>query len=697
MGVDDFDCSGYATRNDRLCTDGRTILADAFKHQDGMKIPLLYQHGHNSPDNVLGHAILENRVDGVYAYLRFNSTEAGKKAKIQVEHGDLTSLSIYANELIERAKNVVHGKIRELSLVIAGANPGAFIDNVVLQHADGEETILTDEIFIYMGEPLTLSHSSTEGVTVSPVANQAEPTINDVFETMNEEQKKTAYFMLGEALQHGNDTDEVSSDVVEHADGEKTVKDIFDSMSEEQQNVVYFMIGEALNSDAPATDLKQSDEDSNSSSTLQHDQEGTTVHNLFENTKTDSKAGPVLSHSAIKEMMSSAVKLGSVREAVDAYVIQHGIEDIDILFPDARAIASTPEFIKRRTEWVAEVMGGTNHTPFSRIKSLTADITLEDARAKGYIKGNFKKEEFFKVSKRTTGPQTIYKKQKLDRDDVLDIVDFDVVAWLKGEMRLMLEEEIARAILMGDGRSNADEDKINELNIRPIASDDELYQTTVYVNIDDSDSSAEEIIDALTLHRRHYRGSGNPVFFTSETVLSKMLMIKDGMKRRVYASVQDLCVALRVSKIVPVEVMEEAGDLLGIMVNLQDYTVGADKGGNVAMFEDFDIDYNQQKYLIETRCSCALTKPKSAIIVRKVASNAVLVAPVAPTFADNDVTVATTTGVVYKNKLTGTTLTTAGPVTLGVDETLSVIAVPASGAYFFASNADDEWAFNYEA
>ena len=695
MGVDEFDCSGYATKNDRLCTDGRTIRAGAFKHQDGMKIPLLYQHGHNTPDNVLGHAILEDRPDGVYAYLRFNGTEAGKNAKIQVEHGDLTSLSIYANELVEKAKNVIHGKIRELSLVIAGANPGAFIDNVVLQHGDGEETILTDEMFIYMGEPLTLAHSATEGVTVPPITHAAEPTINDIFETMNEEQKNVAFFMIGEALKHGEGTDEVSSDAISHADGEKTVKDIFDSMTEEQQNVVYFMIGEALNSEAPATEVKQS-ADLSSNTTLKHDQEGTIVNNIFETHGKTNTEAPVLSHSAIGEILQDAKSRGSIKDAVDAYALQHGIEDIDILFPDARAIASTPEFIKRRTEWVAAVMGGTNHTPFSRIKSLTADITLDEARAKGYIKGNLKKEEFFKVAKRTTGPQTVYKKQKLDRDDVLDITDFDVVAWLKGEMRLMLEEEIARAILMGDGRSNADDDKIIETNIRPIASDDELYQTTVYVNIDDSDSSAEEIIDALTLHRRHYRGSGNPTFFTSETILSKMLMIKDGMKRRIYSSVADLAVALRVREIVPVEAMEDSGDLIGIMVNLQDYTVGADKGGNVALFEDFDIDYNQQKYLIETRVSGALTKPKAAIIVRKVASNAVLVVPVAPNFTDNDVKVATTTGVVYKNKLTGTTLTTAAPVTLTADDTLTVIAVPASG-YYFASNADDEWAFTYEA
>lgn len=699
----EYDFSGYATKNDLQCSDGRTIRAGAFKECHGIKVPLVWQHGHNDPMNVLGHAILENRDDGVYCYCKFNQTEPGKNAKMLVEHGDITSLSIYANQLIERAKNVIHGKIREVSLVLSGANPGAFIDNIVLAHGDVED-ILPDEAIIYTG--LILEHSDptwesnsvkNEGEVVPPIQH-SDPTVADIFETMNDDQKNVTYFMIGEALRHGEEGDEDFVPDVSHADGEKTVKDVFDSMTEEQKNVVYFMIGEALQAD------DEDDEDEVKQSTnlnqnnLKHDdQEGSPVqHNIFENHGQKTEA-PVLSHSDMETIFKDARSLGSVKEAVNGYALKHGIEDIDVLFPDAKAITSTPEFISRRTEWVQAVLGGTKHTPFSRIKSVTADITMDEARAKGYIKGNMKKEEFFSVAKRTTTPQTIYKKQKLDRDDILDITDFDVVIWLKGEMRLMLEEEMARAILIGDGRSNADEDKINETNIRPIATDSELFQTTVYVNVDDADSSAEEIIDAVTLHRRHYRGSGNPTFFTSETWLSKMLLIKDGMKRRIYNSVDDLKVALRVREIVPVEPMEDAGDLIGIMVNLQDYSVGADKGGNVTMFEDFDIDYNQQKYLIETRISGALTKFKSALIVRKVASTAVLVVPTAPEFEDNTVTVPTVTGVTYKNKSTGATLTTGSPVELDVDETLTVIAVPASSSYYFATNADDEWTFEYEA
>ena len=707
MGVEQYDFSGYATRNDLKCSDGRTIRANAFKHQDGMRIPLLYQHGHSDVGNVLGYAILENREDGVYAYGNFNDTQNGKDAKLLVLHGDITSLSIYANELVERAKNVIHGKIKELSLVIAGANPGAFIDNIVLQHGDSE-SVLPDEAIIYTGLEFTISDQLKEGENVSPIIHSEERTINDVLESMTEEQRNVTKFMLSEALSH-SDLEEVdfseddSEETIEHADGEKTVKDVFDSMTEEQQNVVYFLIGEARSSDENTSDLKQSEEldykkDLTNKEDLQHEQEGTTVHNIFENNgKTkDQIETTVLSHSDLETIFNDARSLGSVKKAVEGYALSHGIDNIDVLFPDARAVTSTPEFIKRRTEWVDAVMSGTNHTPFSRIKSVTADITLEAARAKGYIKGNLKKEEFFSVAKRATTPQTIYKKQKLDRDDILDITDFDVVAWLKGEMRLMLEEELARAILIGDGRSNADEDKISETNIRPIATDAELYQTTVYVNIDDASSSAEEIIDALTLNRRHYRGSGNPTFYTSETILAKMLMIKDTLGRRIYNSVSDLAVALRVRGIVAVEVMEDAGDLLGIMVNLQDYTIGADRGGDVTMFDDFDIDYNQQKYLIETRVSGALVKFKSAIIVRKVAAAAVLVVPEAPDFTDNDVTVATTTGVTYKNKATGTTLTTSEPVTVGAGETLTVIAVPASTSYFFASSSDDEWTFEYQ-
>ena len=653
----EYDFSGYVTKNDVKCTDGRVIRQGAFAEQDGEIVPLVWHHnGVEDPKNILGQVLLENRPDGVYGYAKFNTTESGQTSKKLVHEGNIKKLSIHARELIERAKNVMHGKIKEVSLVMAGANPGAFIDNVVLSH-DGYESELEDEAIIGFDIPIDLPKAEVQEEVVEHAEDEDE-TVADVLGTLNEKQKDVVAFLIKEALSHDNDDDNDSDD----ADDDDDVN--HEDKSEE----------------------------------IQHDQEGSSMtHNLFEDQKKDTKPDYTLTHDDMKSIMKSAQSLGSIKMAVESYALTHGIDNIDLLFPDAKAITTTPEFLKRRTEWVDKVMSGTRATPFSRIKTLMADITMEEARAKGYVKGNFKKEEFFSILKRTTTPQTVYKKQSLHRDDVVDITDFDVVAWLRAEMRLMLEEEIARAILIGDGRSNADEDKINESNIRPIATDSELFQTTIYVNIDDSNSSAEEIIDAVTLQRRHYRGSGNPTFFTSETLLAKMLLIKDGMQRRVYQSVADLSVALRVKEIVTVEVFEEVTEIVGIIVNLQDYNVGADKGGQVSLFDDFDIDYNKLKYLIETRISGALVKLKSALVIRKVASTAALVVPVAPTFEDNEVTVATTTGVTYKNKLTGTTLTTASPVELGVDESLTVIAVPASASYYFATSADDEWTFTYQA
>ncbi|QPL14668.1 major capsid and protease fusion protein [Gordonia phage Schwartz33] len=703
------DFSGFCTKANLRCSDGRTILSDAFKHMDGSKVPLVWQHTHNEPTNVLGHMVLEARDGDVYGHGFFNDTENAQSAKTLVKHGDITALSIYANKLVEKDKAVMHGTIREVSLVLSGANPGALIDNVNIAHSDGSLDLLDDEAVIYTGLPLQHSEKSTENMG---------KTVADVFDTLNEEQRNVVEHMLGEALRHADedkteDKDEAEkesddSDDADDADkGEKTVKQIFDSMSEDQKNVVYFMIGQALEDAKGGKSDKSTDSastDADDKETAQHSSfsEGSNnmSHNVFER---DSLAAvdttPALSHADKTTIFEGAKRLGSVKEAVEDYALQHGIEDIDVLFPDAKAISSTPDFIKRRTEWVSEVMTGTRKTPFSRIKSLTANLTLDEARAKGYVKGNLKKEEFFRVAKRSTTPQTVYKKQKLDRDDILDITDFDVVAWLKGEMRLMLEEEIARAVLLGDGRSTGDDDKISEDHVRPIANDDDLYVTKVYVNLADANSSAEEIIDALTLQRRHYRGSGNPTFFTSETILAKLLLIKDSLGRRIYPTVNDLSAALRVSKITTVEVMDEPSvDVIGVMVNLQDYTIGADKGGDVALFDDFDIDYNQYKYLIETRISGALVKAKSALVVKAVAGSAVLVTPSAPVWDDEEktVTVPTVTGVVYKNKLTNATLTTASPVELGPDDELTVIAVPASSGYYLASSADDEWLFDGE-
>ena len=692
------DFSGYATKANLRCADGRTILPDAFKHMDGEKVPLVWQHSHNEPVNVLGHMLLEARDGDLYGHGFFNETDQGKNAKSLVQHGDITALSIYANRLNEEHKQVKHGQVREVSLVLSGANPGALIDNVNIAHGDGSITEVDGEAIIYTG--LTLTHAEEE-----PMAHN--DTVKDVFDSMNEEQQDAVHFLLGEALAHAagdaDDDDDKPAGKSESSSDDKTVKEIFDGMSEDEKNVVYFMIGQAIEDAekaAPASDksdtkappfIKQSAISS----------EGTSMaHNVFErDSLTATDTTPALSHADTQSIFEGAKKLHSLKESAEEYALEHGIGDIDILFPDAKSITSTPEFIQRRTEWVSEIMTGTRHTPFSRIKSQTANITLDEARAKGYVKGNLKKEEFFSVAKRVTTPQTIYKKQKLDRDDILDITDFDVVVWLKGEMRLMLEEEMARAVLLGDGRSVGDEDKIDETHIRPISKDDELYVTYVNVRMGGDGDSPEQIIDSLTMQRRHYRGSGNPTFFTSETVLAKLLLVKDSLGRRIYSTVNDLMAALRVSKIVPVEIMDEpSNDILGVMVNLTDYVIGADKGGEVALFDDFDIDYNQYKYLIETRVSGCLVRAKSALVVKAVSSSSTLVTPVAPIWDDEDktVTVATTTGVIYKNKVTNATLTTASPVTLGEDEKLTVVAVPSSNTYHLASSANDEWYFNGE-
>lgn len=674
------DFSGYASRNGIRCADGRTIMAGAFKHQNGMKVPLVWQHLHNEPINVLGHAVLENREDGVYAHAYFNDTDAAKHAKALVQHRDITALSIYANHLKQQNKNVQYGDIKEVSLVMAGANPGAYIENVTIQHGDNYET-MDDEAVIYTG--LEIVHGDQDEST--DTVEHADEKTDKVDET------------------EGSDM----GDKLEHAD--ETVKDVFDTLTEKQKNVFYFMLGEALDaqSDAKHSDTDDTDSSADNSdssdddNTITHDLEGNTDmgRNVFEQAgaSADTANEHVLSHDDMKEIFNNAIRLGSAKDAFEDYALKHGIEDIDVLFPDAKAIANTPEFLKRRTEWVASVLDGTNHTPFSRIKSVMADITPDEARAKGFIKGNLKREEFFKVSKRVTLPATIYKKQKLDRDDIIDITDFDVVMWLKGEMRIMLEEELARAILIGDGRDVADEDKISEDNIRPIATDHELYATTIYVNVDDANSSAEEVIDALTLQRHNYRGSGSPNFYTSETTLAKLLLLKDTLGRRLYPTVADVAAALRVGRVVPVEVFEEVPEVVGILVDLRDYNIGTNLGGSVSMFDDFDIDYNTYKYLIETRASGALVRLKSAIVVRKVASTAVLATPTEPTFDGTTVTVPTITGVTYKNKDTNATLTTGSPVVLGSGETLNVLAIPASASYYFASNANDEWTFTNEA
>lgn len=573
-----YDFSGWATRNNIKCSDGRTILRDAFKHNDGQTVPLVWNHQHNESANVLGHAVLENREEGVYAYCTFNDTEAGKNAKLLVEHGDVTALSIYANQLKQNGSNVMHGTIREVSLVLAGANPGAFIDSII-RHGEFCE----DEAVIYTGENLTLEHADQKP--------------SDKEDKAGEDDK-------GDGKVEGNK--------------EKTIKDVVDSMSEEQKNVLYALVGQALE----GKEMAQSAIEENNN--IEDGGEQEMKHNVFEGRETDKK--DVLSHDAMETIFKDAKRYGSLKESFLAHADQYGIKDIEWLFPDAKNVNMPPDFIKRDDSYVQKVMRGVHHVPFSRIKSMHADITADQARAKGYIKGKLKKEEVFTLLKRTTSPTTIYKKQKLDRDDVVDITDFDVVAWLKMEMRMMLDEEIARAILVGDGRLSSDDDKINEMCIRPIATDADLYCVKAPVTVA-SAATEEEIAKAfirtVIKSRKEYKGSGSPTLFTTEDVLTNCLLLEDKNGRIIYDTVEKLATALRVKEIVTVEVMEGAKTkveqqekpLMALMVNLVDYYVGADKGGAVNMFDDFDIDYNQQKYLMETRCSGALVKPYSAIAV----------------------------------------------------------------------------------
>ena len=581
--MDKFDFSGWATRNDLKCSDGRIIRKDAFKHNDGKKVPLVWNHQHNDPNEVLGHALLENREEGVYAYCTFNETESGKTAKLLVQHGDVNALSIYANQLQEQGSNVIHGTIREVSLVLAGANPGEYIESI-LKH--GEES--DEEGIIYTGENIALYHA----------------------EEQKEEQK----------------TEEVKEE--QKTEDTETIADVLKTLNEKQMNAVSYVVAQALDNNEESKEETNNEESEGGS--------GSMKHNVFDKeTQQDSKA---LSHSEMQSIIADAKRYGSMKESYLAHASEssasisatYGIKGADDwLFPDARNLNVPPEFIKRDTGWVSKVMNGIHHTPFSRIKSMFADITEDDARAKGYIKGKLKKEEVFSLLKRTTTPTTVYKKQKMDRDDVIDITDFDVIAWLKSEMRMMLDEEIARAILVGDGRLSSSDDKISEQNIRPIWKDEDLFTVKSAITVAagaTADDKAKAFIRAAVKSRKDYKGSGNPTLFTTEDVLTDCLLMEDKQGRIIYDSLEKLKSALRVSDIVTVPVMEgltrtvetNTYTLMGLIVNLDDYNVGADKGGAVNMFDDFDIDYNQQKYLIETRCSGALIKPYAAIALELV-------------------------------------------------------------------------------
>ena len=601
MGSKNYDFSGWATRNDIKCADGLTIRQDAFADCDGIEVPLVYMHDHKDPENVLGHALLENREEGVYCYGSFNEdTKQGQMAKALVAHGDITSLSIFANQLVKKGTDVLHGAIREVSLVLAGANPGATIDFPVLQHSDGTFEDIETEAIVSFSQPLSISEECAH--------------------YLDEDEE--------DVLEHADD----EVDEEEEDDEDPTVEEVMESLDEDQQALLEGMMGlayqqgveDAINGEVEEDEEEETEEDDAEDEVEQSAIGGNEMHkNAFE--KKD--PNETLQHGMTAEDATAILKeAASTQSSLKNTTLAHSIDSIDWLFPEAKTATATPGWIKRDTGWVADVMNGVHHVPYSRIKSMFADIREDEARAKGYIKDEYKKEEVFSLLKRSTTPQTVYKKQKLDRDDIIDITDFDVVAWIKAEMRMMLDEEIARAIMIGDGRLASSEDKIKEEHVRPIWKDDELYSVKVrvtYPSTPTDNDKAQANIKALIKNRKLYKGSGNPKFYTTEDVLADMLLITDTTGRFIYDSVQALANKLRVSEIVTVPVFDNQTrtdngstyQLLGIMVNLQDYSVGADKGGAVNMFEDFDIDYNKETYLIETRISGALTVPFSALVL----------------------------------------------------------------------------------
>lgn len=571
------DFSGYATRNDIKCSDGRTIRRDAFKDNDGQRVPLVWQHMHDSADNVLGHADLENRADGVYAYCFLNKTPAGQNTKELVTHGDINAMSIYANKLIQKGSDVLHGAIREVSLVLSGANPGAMIDTVAIQHSDG---------FI-------------------------------------EEQEDEAIITTGMTIEHGDEPSaQNDSGSIDDDEDNRTIGDIIETMTDEQKDVLTYLVDQALS--------EESDDDQGSApaDNVAHSaaKEANVKHNVFDSTAVD--RGPKLEHSQIKAIFADAEAYGTLSESVMAHAQSYGISNIELLFPDAKEMNNPPEFIQKEKPWVQAIVGATKHTPFAKVRTTFADISGDDARARGYQKGKLKKEEVFKLLRRETTPQTIYKKQKLDRDDILDITDFDVVSWIKAEMQVKLKEELACAILFGDGRSVTSDDKIQEDHIRPILTDDAFY--SVKRTLPKATALTDgALIDIVAEAMLDYEGSGSPTFFAHKKVIFDMLHQRDKMGRRLYNTREELANALEVGSIVDVDPMKgltrtlgasEGGgtaNVLGIIVNMSDYNIGTNKGGEVNFFDDFDIDYNQKKYLYETRLSGALVEPYSAVVIEQ--------------------------------------------------------------------------------
>lgn len=655
--MDDHDFGGYVTVANRKCSDGRTITPQAFQHMDKVKVPLVYQHLHKDPEQVLGHVILEHREKGVYGYCYFNETKNGKNSKLLVEHKDLDSLSIFANNLVEKNKHVLHGNIREVSLVLAGANPEARIDYVRIAHSDDPDDV----------------------------------TVSD----------DEAIMTFGEHIEHVESDD----NSLEH----KTLQDIYDTFTDEQLDFLKIMLEQQkenpIQQSATADDTDDSSDDKeqgkgeSDDSTLEH-QEGTMTRNVFEKNDQDQTQikhsaggynGSGLTVEQLGEFMHTVEEVG-LKKAILAHADDYGITNIEVLFPDAKMIDSRPEWITRRMEWVEGVLNGTQKLPFSRIKSRSADLTYDTARAKGYIKGTLKKEQFFTISQRETTPKTIYKKQKLDRDDIIDITDFDVVAWLWVEMRFMLREEVARAILVGDGREVDDPDKINENNIRPIAFDDTFYTDVVTVG---SSTTALQLVDAVIANRYKYLGSGPTAYMTTQQ-MTEMLLVRDQQDRRMYRTKGELAAELMVQDIVEVPVMEgvkrDGLDIIMLIVNMSDYAVGSTKGGEITTFQDFDIDYNQEKYLIETRLSGALVRHKTAqIILRGTSTLATLTEPTYNS-GTRVITIPTVTGVTYKNKATGATLSAGAQSALPAGTTMEVVAVPNTG-YHFAHDADTDWVY----
>lgn len=645
-----YDFSGYATKNDLECGDGRIIRRDAFKDNDNTRVPLVWQHIHNDPNNVLGHADLENRDDGVYAYCTFNDTESGQNAKQLVQHGDVNSMSIYANRLKQQGPNVIHGIIREVSLVLSGANPGALIDPLSIAHSDGTYTDLEDEAIIYTGEEFLMHADDKEDSmadekkkepTKSTDGGNDDKTIQDVIDSMTDEQRQVMYYLVGQALENNkseskksneDDTDKDEDDSndknVKHSDlgDDATVQDVIDSMTEQQKNVMYFLVGQAIK------DTKNGELDDTKG--ISHsDMEDNMKYNVFDDSTEDFQE---LSHSEISSILDEARdgRNGSVKSAF----LAHGIENLEALYPEAQTVGAVPELISRETDWVAKVWGALKKTPFARIKSVAANVTEYEARARGYVKGNQKIEEVISMLSRITTPQTVYKLQKIDRDDVIDITSLDVIAWMKVEMRMMLNEEIVRAVLVGDDRPSTDPSYINPEHIRPIYQDSDVYTIHDTVTIQNSatfNDIADAIIEHAVLARKNYKGTGVPTMYASTDVITRMLLAKDTLGHRMYRNESELASALRVKEIVEVPVFDgvtrtanvtteqsgqtittqETRKLLAIIVNLADYSIGNDKGGEVTLFDDFDLNFNKYEYLIETRASGALIKPYSAIAI----------------------------------------------------------------------------------